>query len=33
MGIGRESQPMTLDKYSQTKNLLASHSAKPLGVF
>jgi aldehyde dehydrogenase len=32
-GIGRENHRMMLDHYSQTKNLLVSYSAKPLGLF
>ncbi|HEY8986096.1 MAG TPA: aldehyde dehydrogenase family protein, partial [Streptomyces sp.] len=32
-GIGRETHKMMLDHYSQTKNLLVSYSAKPLGLF
>jgi aldehyde dehydrogenase len=32
-GIGRENHRMMLDHYSQTKNLLVSYSAKPLGFF
>jgi aldehyde dehydrogenase len=32
-GIGRENHRMMLEHYSQTKNLLVSYSAKPLGLF
>jgi aldehyde dehydrogenase len=32
-GIGRETHKMMLEHYSQTKNLLASYSTKPLGFF
>jgi aldehyde dehydrogenase len=32
-GIGRETHKMMLDHYQQTKNLLVSYSAKPLGLF
>ena len=32
-GIGRENHRMMLDHYSETKNLLVSYSAKPLGLF
>lgn len=32
-GIGRETHKMMLDHYQQTKNLLVSYSAKPLGFF
>jgi len=32
-GIGRENHRMMLDHYQQTKNLLVSYSAKPLGFF
>ncbi|WP_371424018.1 aldehyde dehydrogenase [Tardiphaga sp.] len=32
-GIGRENHKMMLDHYQQTKNLLVSYSAKPLGFF
>jgi hypothetical protein len=32
-GIGRENHQMTLEHYSQTKNLLVSYSTKPLGFF
>ncbi|CAN5660169.1 aldehyde dehydrogenase family protein [soil metagenome] len=32
-GIGRENHRMMLDHYSQTKNLLVSYSAEPLGLF
>ncbi|TNC24147.1 aldehyde dehydrogenase family protein [Amycolatopsis alkalitolerans] len=32
-GIGRETHKMMLDHYSQTKNLLVSHSRKPQGLF
>jgi aldehyde dehydrogenase len=32
-GIGRENHKMMLDHYSETKNLLVSYSAKPLGLF
>ncbi len=32
-GIGRETHKMMLDHYSQVKNLLVSHSSKPLGLF
>jgi aldehyde dehydrogenase len=32
-GIGRENHRMMLDHYSQTKNLLVSYSAQPLGLF
>jgi aldehyde dehydrogenase len=32
-GIGRENHRMMLDHYQQTKNLLVSYSAKPMGFF
>jgi aldehyde dehydrogenase len=32
-GIGRENHRMMLDHYSETKNLLVSYDAKPLGLF
>ncbi len=32
-GVGRENHQMMLEHYSQTKNLLVSYSAKPLGFF
>jgi aldehyde dehydrogenase len=32
-GIGRENHRMMLDHYQQTKNLLVSYSAEPLGFF
>jgi aldehyde dehydrogenase len=32
-GIGRENHRMMLDHYQQTKNLLVSYAAKPLGFF
>jgi aldehyde dehydrogenase len=32
-GIGRETHKMMLEHYSQTKNLLVSYGAKPLGFF
>jgi aldehyde dehydrogenase len=32
-GVGRETHRMMLDHYTQTKNLLVSYSAKPLGLF
>jgi aldehyde dehydrogenase len=32
-GIGRETHKMMLEHYTQTKNLLVSYSAKPLGFF
>jgi aldehyde dehydrogenase len=32
-GIGRETHKMMLEHYTQTKNLLVSYSAKPLGLF
>ncbi len=32
-GIGRENHRMMLDHYQQTKNLLVSYDAKPLGFF
>jgi aldehyde dehydrogenase len=32
-GIGRENHKMMLDHYQQTKNVLVSYSAKPLGFF
>ena len=32
-GVGRETHKMMLDHYQQTKNLLVSYSAKPLGFF
>ncbi len=32
-GIGRENHKMMLDHYQQTKNLLVSYSANPLGFF
>jgi aldehyde dehydrogenase len=32
-GIGRENHQMTLEHYSQTKNLLVSYSTKPMGFF
>jgi aldehyde dehydrogenase len=32
-GIGRETHKMTLEHYSQTKNLLVSYGTKPLGFF
>jgi aldehyde dehydrogenase len=32
-GIGRETHKMMLDHYQQTKNLLVSYSAKPMGFF
>ena len=32
-GIGRENHKMMLDHYSQTKNLLADCTSKPLGFF
>ncbi len=32
-GVGRENHAMMLEHYSQTKNLLVSYSAKPLGFF
>ncbi|MBB3004717.1 aldehyde dehydrogenase [Paraburkholderia tropica] len=32
-GIGRENHKMMLDHYQQTKNLLVSYAAKPLGFF
>jgi aldehyde dehydrogenase len=31
--IGRETHKMTLEHYSQTKNLLVSYGTKPLGFF
>jgi aldehyde dehydrogenase len=32
-GVGRENHQMMLEHYTQTKNLLVSYSAKPLGLF
>jgi aldehyde dehydrogenase len=32
-GVGRETHRMMLDHYTQTKNLLVSYSAQPLGLF
>jgi aldehyde dehydrogenase len=32
-GIGRENHRMMLDHYQQTKNVLISHSEKPMGFF
>jgi len=32
-GVGRETHKMMLEHYQQTKNLLVSYSAKPLGFF
>ena len=32
-GIGRENHRMMLDHYQQTKNILISHSEKPMGFF
>lgn len=32
-GVGRENHKMMMDHYQQTKNLLVSHSTKPMGFF
>jgi aldehyde dehydrogenase len=32
-GVGRENHKMMLDHYQQTKNMLVSYSANPLGFF